>query len=72
MNIYNLAVYDEKKRFRDQGKEKVSGKISEVEDSTSYIQADSIDNVLENKKIDMITMDVEGAEIHALLGAKKI
>lgn len=70
-----MAVYNKKEKLefaRDNGTEKVSGKVVETEDKNDeYIQADLIDHVLENVKIDMITMDIEGAEIKALQGAKE-
>lgn len=75
ISLYNLAVYDKKTQLsflRDEGEEKVSGKALESEGKDDcYIQADSIDNVLGNKKVDVIVMDIEGAEIRALYGAQK-
>ena len=35
------------------------------------IQSDLIDNIFYDNKLDMITMDIEGAEIHAIYGARK-
>lgn len=35
------------------------------------IQSDLIDNIFYDTKLDMITMDIEGAEIHAIYGARK-
>lgn len=73
VNAYNIAVYDSKTQLSfssDDNTEKVSGKISDDTNTNhDYIQADSIDNVLANQKIDMITMDIEGAEPNALRGA---
>ncbi|MFM1756572.1 MAG: hypothetical protein RL621_1538 [Bacteroidota bacterium] len=37
----------------------------------TYIKANSIDNVIYPKKVDIIKMDVEGSEANALIGAKK-
>jgi FkbM family methyltransferase len=37
----------------------------------SDIQVDSIDNMIQGKKVDYIKMDIEGAEMAALRGAKK-
>lgn len=73
ISIYNLAVYDKAQKvafLRDTGEKKVSGKAVEIDDTNkAYVKANSIDNVLKNIKIDMITMDIEGAEIHGLCGA---
>lgn len=38
----------------------------------SEIQVDSLDNMLKEKKVDYIKMDIEGAEMDALRGAKKV
>lgn len=75
INLYNIAVYDKKTQLvflRDEGEEKVSGRTLEIEGKNDYyVKADSIDNVIGDKKVDMITMDIEGAEIYALYGAQK-
>ena len=75
IKLYNIAVYDEKKKFfflQDKNDKKVGGKLSETEISDVLpIQADSLDHVMGNIEIEIITMDIEGAEIHALNGAKK-
>lgn len=74
VDVFNLAVYDKKGNLSflgDENNERIVGKIIEQPNSDRLLQADSIDNILANKKIDMITMDIEGAELHALMGAKK-
>jgi len=37
----------------------------------TYIKANSIDNVIYPKKVDIIKMDVEGSEANALIGSKE-
>lgn len=37
----------------------------------NIIQVNSIDNMIQGKKVDYIKMDIEGAEMEALMGAKK-
>ncbi|MCM1251844.1 MAG: FkbM family methyltransferase [Clostridium sp.] len=75
VNAYNMAIYSSKTQLSfstDDNQEKVSGKISELESNNyNYVQADSIDNILANQKIDTLIMDIEGAELHALNGANK-
>ncbi len=65
VKIFNLAVWDkEETLFFEHNSDR--GKVG-----TGYetVFANSIDNILENQKIDMIVMDIEGAEINALNGA---
>lgn len=51
----------------------VSGKIADNTLSKSVtVDADSLDNILENESIDFIKMDIEGAEMEALEGGVKI
>lgn len=71
---YNYAVWSSKTYLdfeTDSKEDKVSGKIVESKTETS-IQGISLDEVLSGKKIEMIGMDIEGAEIEALKGAKEI
>lgn len=55
---------------KDRNLEKVAGKLMQ-DNSNENITVDSLNNVLMNTPIDMITMDIEGAELHALNGASK-
>ena len=75
IDIYNIAVSDRNKTIyfqQDYNNKKVGGKISDhLNENTVEIQGDSIDRLLSGIKIDMITMDIEGAEISALNGAAK-
>lgn len=70
----NLGVWDKKGQLYFQGGQttgEVSGKV--VEDSVAQgdaIQVDSLDAVLGQVEIDFIKMDIEGAEIRALQGAR--
>lgn len=67
---YNLGVWDEKTSlFFQENASAVAGKVLESEENGVKIQVDSLDNVLNEKKIDFIKMDIEGAEIKALKGA---
>lgn len=75
VHAYNIAVWDKQEELffdNDDNTDKVSGRIIEIGDDSKKVAADSLDNVIGDKKIDMITMDIEGAEIGALNGAKKI
>lgn len=73
VSIYNIAVYDERKQLvfqQDYNDEKVCGRVSESEDTkTVSVQGDSLDHVLGQSRVDMITMDIEGAELRAINGA---
>lgn len=47
-----------------------SGRISE--EGTVSVKVNTLDEILKNQKVDFIKMDIEGAEVEALKGAKKI
>ena len=53
-------------RFETQ---QTSGHISEEGD---LIQAERLDDLLKGEEVTFIKMDIEGAEVNALLGAEKI
>ena len=76
--VYNMAVCDRNREvlfWQDENDYKVNGIVDVTNkcfDKTmvNKIQGDSLDNVLCNAKIDMIAMDIEGAELYALKGAR--
>ncbi len=71
---YNLGVYSERK-YITYGNENTSGGVSFSifkDSNTQKALADTLDNVLENKKVTLIKMDIEGAELDALKGAENI
>lgn len=77
-NVYpiNLGVWDKKEQLYFQSDDvtgDVAGKlvIDKESENASQISADSIDAILGDKHIDFIKMDIEGAEIKALNGAKE-
>ena len=77
VNIIPLACSDKKDRLKLYLNEKNSGGHSLIEKQTSFIEVDvdTLDNRIEKqkiKKVDMIKIDVEGAEADVLKGAKKI
>lgn len=74
VEVYNIAVWDHEETlaFRhDCNDEKVAGRIAAEGDNIKKVNGNSLDNILGNVQIDMIMMDIEGAEIKALRGAKK-
>lgn len=75
IKVYNIAVCDEKKQlfFGNCGKEEDgTGRAVGKDDADAVkVEGNSIDNVLGDIKVDMITMDIEGDEIKALHGAEK-
>lgn len=70
----NLGVWDKKGQLYFQSGQttgEVSGKVIEDgEAQGNAIQVDSLDAVLGQTKIDFIKMDIEGAELRALQGAR--
>ena len=72
VDIMPYAMLDEKKEvyFDSDGNHSTSGKIENSKGT--LIQAVSLDSVLSDKKVTFIKMDIEGAELPALKGAKHI
>lgn len=74
-NVYplNLCVWNRKERLYFNCTGDMSGKVigDKKEQDVVEMMANSIDNVLFQENIDFIKMDIEGAEINALDGAKK-
>ncbi len=69
--LYKKGVYSKDQRLSFDNNQQIGEqKISESGDSN--IDVVCLDNALENKKVTFIKMDIEGAEIDALLGAKNI
>lgn len=75
VNLYEKGLYDIETRLRFVvGDSLYSGKIDENKD-TDYIYIDTavLDNIIDmNEKITFIKLDIEGAELKALEGARKI
>lgn len=73
VKTYHMACYDEAKPLtflHDNSEIKVSGKITDSDTPDTFqVQGVRLDDVLRGNRIDMITMDIEGAEIRALRGA---
>jgi len=68
--IYPSGVYSENSilQFSNNG---VDSSASFDKNSDIFVPVVSIDNILINKNINFIKMDIEGAEAEALIGAKK-
>ena len=57
---------------KDGNDKKVAGKVADLPNADfAQIQGDLIDNILYDVRVDMITMDIEGAEVKGLNGARK-
>lgn len=72
----NIGVWDRKEKISfvcDEAAGNVSGRIIEngEKEQAVEVMADSIDHILPDAEIDFIKMDIEGAEIRALQGARK-
>ena len=69
VHLFNAALWnrDEELHFNsgDEGGSKVSSH------GTSAVQARSIDSVLQGERVTFIKMDIEGAEMNALIGARE-
>jgi FkbM family methyltransferase len=69
ITTYNLACWDKEEilKFQSGG---TSGSVSFNGDIE--VQANSLDNILKDSQVTFIKMDIEGAEVNALLGAEKL
>lgn len=65
---FNKGVWSERKSLKFSSGQGVSSTINDY--GETIIEVDSIDNVLKGKKVTFIKMDIEGAELQALEGAK--
>lgn len=69
IETYNLAAWDKKETLLFEKKKGRNSKLSAI--GKVEIQADSVDNILNGKKITVLKMDIEGSEEKALEGARK-
>ena len=70
LNIFNLGSWHKNDTLRFNS---ISERVSEIDPNGSVeIKVDSIDNLITDKKVSYIKMDVEGAELNSLRGAEKI
>ena len=67
--IIERGMWSEKTQLHFQGGYSGAARVSD--DGEVIVEVDTIDNVLEGNRVSFIKMDIEGAEYHALLGAKK-
>ena len=67
---YNLGLWDKNEKILYSNKGNDASRISK--DGEVYGIVDSIDNILQNKSISLIKMDIEGAELRTLKGAQNI
>ncbi len=74
VKCYNMGVWDQAQElFFAIGDDFVSGTLldSDAGKKAIKIDVDAIDHILDGKRIDFISMDIEGSEIKALEGARK-
>jgi FkbM family methyltransferase len=68
ITLFNLGSWDKNDILKFNS---ISERVSEIdENGTEEIKVDSIDNLIKNKKVSFIKMDVEGAELNSLKGAE--
>lgn len=74
VQVHCMAAWDHEAKLKlvhDENDTKVRGSVSSCDTTgeDDFIVANSIDNIVD-EKIDMIAMDIEGAEMNAIHGAK--
>lgn len=70
VQIYELGLWSKNTILKFDAIGSGSGRISE--EGTVSVKVNTLDEILKNQKVDFIKMDIEGAEVEALKGAKKI
>ncbi|MDF2607062.1 MAG: hypothetical protein K0S34_1257 [Bacillales bacterium] len=70
IDIFEVALWNENKELFFDNVGPAAGKVSEV--GKSIVNGVRLDDILFDKPIDLIKMDIEGAELNALEGAEKI
>lgn len=71
VQIFNLGLYSSSKKINFTGTGKMDSKIDEYE-GKDIIEVVKLDDILLDEKVTFIKMDIEGAEIEAIKGAKNI
>lgn len=69
-DIYALGLWSEKTVLKFDAIGSGSGRISD--EGTVSLNVDALDHVLKHENIDFVKMDIEGAEVEALKGAKEL
>lgn len=70
-HIYNIAAWDENTELHFE-ENPGSSEMKTENNAGNIVGGRKLDEVLENRKISFIKMDIEGAEFHALAGMKDI
>lgn len=71
VDVYNLGAWNEKGELRFSSHNETTSCSCISMNGEETINVDCIDNILKNEKCDYLKMDIEGAELNALAGAKK-
>lgn len=69
VELHNVGVYKEKTTLKFEMNDAKNAFVSEQ--GQSWIDVESVDDILSGQKVTFIKMDIEGAEYDAILGAKQ-
>ena len=72
VKVYNYAVHDEAGQIELAKPRGQSATLADVNGEKLTVPTIALDELMENEKIDVIKIDVEGAEAHAFKGMEKI
>lgn len=70
VKLYPYALWNENTKLSGNGNSLLSTKYTEVDNIAGVVNAVKLDDIIKDK-VDFIKMDIEGAELNALQGAKK-
>ena len=71
---YNIGVWNKKERTVYDNTRRDASNVTGLGDNeyNAYAKLDTLDHILERKRVSYIKMDIEGAELNALKGAQKL
>lgn len=72
VHCWNKGLWSKRTTLKFKSSKKINdlGASISIDDGDIFVDTISIDQLFKNKKISLIKMDIEGAEVEALLGAK--